>query len=171
MTFEELCVLSLKPSNYTGAYRVVTWSVLVTRQAFFGVLQESAGGLGRGRSGTLQRDSNNVPVTEKDACSDLNRVSIQTVTMITRILVSSPSWESAKISPGDCKIDAAAADWTAQTRMMWRKVQNVTFIRGNDTSSACVHVPSRVVRTDLSRKNHTCTQTMSAANYQTTLVK
>ena len=60
---------------------VVTRSVLVTRPAFFGVLQESAGGLGRDRGGTLQRDSNNVPVTGKDVCSDLaeirNRVSSQ----------------------------------------------------------------------------------------------
>ena len=136
--------------------------LLVTRPAFFGVLQESAGGLDRGRSGTLQRDSNNVPVTGTEVCSDSagirNRVSSQTVTMIEGILGGSSSWRGDKILPDDWEINAAAADWTAQARMIRQKVQNVTFIRGNDTSSACVHVPSRVVGTDLSRKNHTCTQ-------------
>ena len=122
--------------------------------SIFGVLQESAGGLGRGRSGTLQRDSNDVPVTGKDVCSDLaeikSRVSIQTVTMITRTLGSSPSWGGDKTSPGDWEINVTAVDWIVRTRMMWQKVQNVTFIRGNDTSSACMHVPSRIVCTYLS---------------------
>ena len=154
---------------------VVTWSVLVTRPTIFGVLQESAGGLGQGQSGTLQRDSYNVPVTGKDVCSDLaeirNRVSSQTVTMITGKLESSLSSESGHTSPDDWEIDAAAADWTARTKMMWQKVQNVTFIRGNDTSSTCVHVPSRIVRTDLSRKSHSALKQLPAAIYQTTLVK
>ena len=154
---------------------VVTLASVSDEARIFGVLQESAGGLGRGRSGTLQRDSNNFPVTGMEVCSDVaeirNKVSSQTVTMITGILRDSSSWTSDNTSPDDWETGTASVDWTAQTRMMWQKVQNVTFIRGNDTSSACVHVHSRVVRTDLSRENHTCTQTMSAANYQTTLVK
>ena len=59
----------------------VTWSVLVTRPAFFGIQKKSTSGLDRGWSGTLQRDSYDVPVTGKDICSDLaeinNRVSSQ----------------------------------------------------------------------------------------------
>ena len=136
---------------------VVTWSVLVTRPALFGVQKKSTSGLDRGWSGTLQRDSVYVHVTGTEVCSDLaeinNRVSSQTVMMTSGMLESSPSWEGGT-SPGDWKIDASAADSTVQTRMIRQKVQNVTFIRGNDTSSACVHVPSRIVRTELSRKSH-----------------
>ena len=51
----------------------------------FIIQKKSTSGLDRGRSGTLQRDSNNVPVTGKDICSDFaeinNRVSSQTVMM------------------------------------------------------------------------------------------
>ena len=143
--------------------------------SIFGVLQESAGVLGRGRSGTLQRDSNNFPVTGMEVCSDVaeirNKVSSQTVTMITGILRDSSSWTSDNTSPDDWETDTASVDWTAQTRMMWQKVQNVTFIRGSDTSSACVYVPSRIVRTDLSRKSHSALKQLPAAIYQTTLVK
>ena len=137
---------------------VVTWSVLVTRPAFFGIQKKSTSGLDRGWSGTLQRDSNNFPVTGMEVCSDVaeirNKVSSQTVTMITGILRDSSSWTSDNTSPDDWETGTASVDWTAQTRMMWQKVQNVTFIRGSDTSSACVYVPSRIVRTDLSRKSH-----------------
>ena len=84
--------------------------------SIFCVLQESADGLGRGQSGTLQRDSNNVPVTGKDICSDLaeinNRVSSQTVMMTSGMLESSPCWEGGTTSPGDWEIDAVAADST-----------------------------------------------------------
>ena len=132
---------------------VVTLVSVSDEASIFGVLQESTGGLGRGRSGTLQRDSNNVPVTGRNVCSNLaeirNTVSSQTVTMNIGILGGSSSWRGDKILPDDWEINAAAADWTAQARMIRQKVQNVTFIRGNDTSSACVHVPSRIVRTDL----------------------
>ena len=93
---------------------VVTWSVLVTRPTIFGVLQESAGGLGQGQSGTLQRDSYNVPVTGKDVCSDLaeirNRVSSQTVMMITGILEGSSNWRSDKTSLNDWETNTASAD-------------------------------------------------------------
>ena len=109
---------------------VVTLVSVSDEASIFGVLQESAGGLGRGRSGTLQRDSNNVPVTGKDICSDVaetnNRLSSQTVMMTSGMLESSPSWEGGT-SPGDWKIDAAAADSTAWTRM-WQNLQYVTFI-------------------------------------------
>ena len=109
---------------------VVTWSVLVTRPALFGVQKKSTSGLDRGWSGTLQRDSVYVHVTGTEVCSDLaeinNRVSSQTVMMTSGMLESSPSWEGGT-SPGDWKIDAAAADSTAWTRM-WQNLQYVTFI-------------------------------------------
>ena len=95
---------------------VVTLVSVSDEASIFGVLQESAGGLGRGRSGTLQRDSNNVPVTGKYICSDLaeinNRVSSQTVMMTSGMLESSPCWEGGTTSPGDWEIDAVAADST-----------------------------------------------------------
>ena len=110
---------------------VVTLVSVSDEVSIFGVLQESAGGLGRGQSGTLQRDGNNVPVTEKDICSDLaeinNRVSSQTVMMTSGMLESSPSWEGGTTTPGDWEIDAAAADSTVWTRM-WQNLQYVTFI-------------------------------------------
>ena len=100
----------------------------------FIIQKKSTSGLDRGRSGTLQRDSNNVPVTGQDICSDFaeinNRVSSQTVMMTSGMLESSPSWEGGTTTPGDWYIDAAAADSTVWTRM-WQNLQYVTFIRGH----------------------------------------
>ena len=103
---------------------VVTLGSVSDDASIFVKLQGSTGDLDRGRSVTLQRDSNNVPVTGMDVCSDLaeirNRVSSQTVMMTSGMLESSLSWEGGTTSPGDWEIDVAAVDWTVRMRMMWQ---------------------------------------------------
>ena len=86
----------------------------MTRKAFFCIQKKSTGGLDRSRSGTLKRDCNNVHVTGMEVCSDVaeirNKVSSQTVTMITGILRDSSSWTSDNTSPDDWETDTASVD-------------------------------------------------------------
>ena len=76
--------------------------------------RKNTGGLDRGRSGTLTRDCYNIPVTERDVCNDSadirNRVSSQTVMMITGILEGSSNWRSDKTSLNDWETNTASAD-------------------------------------------------------------